>query len=125
MIVGIDIDDTMTNHCEVWFKIYNEDYKKDNVEPLKLEDAYKWNFYDEWNEDDKKRLMDSMCSERYFNEIKLLPNVEKVISEIIGSENKVIIISSTYKEYQEQKKDWLLKQIPTLTEDYIMFTKNK
>ena len=27
MIIGIDIDDTITNHCEVWFDIYNKYFK--------------------------------------------------------------------------------------------------
>ena len=48
MVIGIDIDDTITNHCETWFKIYNENYRTDNDKIILLSDAYKWNVYDQY-----------------------------------------------------------------------------
>lgn len=125
MIIGIDIDDTITNHCEAWFDVYNQHYKQENVEPLKIEDAYKWDFYNDWSEDNKKRLFDAICSGDYYDKLKLLPNVREVIEKLINSENKVILISATHKEYQEGKKEWILKQLPILKEDDIIFTSNK
>ena len=69
--------------------------------------------------------MPAIHSEYYFDNISLLPSVKKVIEEILSSENEVIIISSTYKEFQEQKKNWLLNQLPMLKEDDIIFTVQK
>lgn len=127
MIVGIDIDDTMTNHCSAWFRIYNENYKPENAEDLKLEDAYKWDFYDEWDKEQKDFLMYALNSgdPKYYDYLHLFPNVKEVILKILNSDNKVIIISATSKELQEAKKKWLLEQIPVLTEDDIIFTSNK
>lgn len=125
MRIGIDIDDTMTNHCETWFNAYNKDFKPEGKSNLSINDAYKWDFYADWDEDDKNALMQSMHSTYYFDNLVLLPNVKEVITEILNSENEVIIISSTYKDFQEQKKNWLLSQLPMLTEDDIIFTSQK
>ena len=125
MRIGIDIDDTMTNHCETWFNAYNKYYKLEGKPNLSVNDAYKWSFYEDWDENDKNLLMLAMHSEYYFDNITLLPNVKKVIEEILSSENEVVIISSTYKEFQEQKKNWLLNQLPMLKEDDIIFTVQK
>ena len=125
MRIGIDIDDTMTNHCETWFNAYNKYYKLEGKPNLSVNDAYKWSFYEDWDENDKNLLMLAMHSEYYFDNISLLPNVKKVIEEILSSENEVVIISSTYKEFQEQKKNWLLSQLPMLKEDDIIFTVQK
>lgn len=127
MIVGIDIDDTITNHCESWFQVYNDHFKTENVENLKKEDAYKWSFYDDWNEDEKNRLYEALLSGHpdYYKHLKLLPDVKGTIAKIINSGNKVIIISATSKNLQEDKKKWILEQIPILTEDDIIFTTKK
>lgn len=125
MIIGIDIDDTMTNHCETWFDLYNKYFKSEEAPILKLEDAYRWNFYDEWKTVDRDNLFNALKSENYFKNIHLVDNVFDVISQIIYSGHKVIIISSTNKEFQEPKKKWLLEQLPLLTEEDIIFTVNK
>ncbi len=127
MIVGIDIDDTMTNHCESWFQVYNDHFKTENVENLKKEDAYTWDFYNDWEEEEKNRLHEALLSGHpdYYKHLKLLPNVKGTIAKIINSDNKVIIISATSKNLQENKKKWILEQIPILTEDDIIFTTNK
>lgn len=125
MIIGIDIDDTMTNHCETWFNAYNKDFKSPDKKELTINDAYKWNFYDDWEENEKQVLMNAMHSEYYFDNISLLPNVASVISKILENNNEVVIISSTYKEFQDKKKNWLLDQLPMLKEDDIIFTKQK
>lgn len=125
MIVGIDIDDTMTNHCETWFNLYNKKYKKENQEPLQISDAYKWDFYNDWEEEQKNKLLKTLDDPDYFKRIKLFDNVKEVITKIINSENKVIIISSTYKELQQKKKEWILEQLPMLNEENIIFTTNK
>lgn len=127
MIVGIDIDDTMTNHCNAWFQVYNDHFKAENAEPLKIEDAYKWDFYNEWSEENKNLLLEALNSKNpdYYKHLKLEDNVKEVIARVLNSDNKVIIISATSKELQEDKKKWLLEQIPVLTEDDIIFTNNK
>ena len=125
MRIGIDIDDTMTNHCETWFEAYNKYYKFSGKPDMTIYDAYKWDFYDDWDKEDKDALILALQSEYYFDNLMLLPNVKKVIEEIISSGNEVIVISSTYKEFQEQKKHWLLNQLPMLSEDDIIFTAQK
>ena len=127
MIVGIDIDDTMTNHCNSWFQVYNDHFKKENVEDLKIEDAYKWNFYDDWDKENKELLMSALTSKHpdYYKHLQLFQDVEDVVIKIINSGNTVIIISATSKDLREAKKKWLLEQIPILTEDDIIFTNNK
>jgi 5'(3')-deoxyribonucleotidase len=125
MVVGIDIDDTMTNHCESWFDAYNRCFKREELQDLKLEDAYKWDFYKDWEEEDKERLFNALHSEEYFKNLQLKPDVQDIILKIINSDNKVVIISATVKEYQEEKKNWLLEQIPILSEKDIIFTADK
>ena len=73
MRIGIDIDDTMTNHCETWFNAYNKYYKLEGKPNLSVNDAYKWSFYEDWDENDKNLLMLAMHSEYYFDNISLLP----------------------------------------------------
>lgn len=127
MVVGIDIDDTMTNHCSAWFQVYNEYFKKENVEDLKLEDAYKWSFYDDWDKEERDHLMMALTSRTsdYYKHLEILPDVNDVISKIINSDNTVVIISATSKDMQEEKKKWLLERIPSINEDDIIFTTNK
>lgn len=126
MIIGIDIDDTITNHCEVWFDIYNNYYKIDNDKVIELNDAYKWNFYDEYPIETKDRLFLALQNQdRYYDNLIILDNVKNTISEIIDSGNDVVFISATNKEYQETKKQWILSNFPDLTEDSIIFTSQK
>lgn len=126
MIIGIDIDDTITNHCEVWFDIYNKFYKNDKSTYLSLSDAYKWNFYDEYQDETKHNLFLALGDQiRYYENLSLLENVNTTIKEIIDSGNKVIFISATEKQYQEDKKRWLLEKIPMITENDIIFTSQK
>lgn len=126
MIIGIDIDDTITNHCETWFDLYNKYFKTDDDKIILLSDAYKWNFYDEYPEETRKHLFYALDEQdKYFEQLKLLDNVRVVIQELIDSENQIILISATNKEYQERKKQWILEQLPMLNEDNIIFTSQK
>lgn len=126
MIIGIDIDDTITNHCEVWFDIYNTHFKSDKDEQIKLSDAYKWDFYNEYDNNTKIRLFDALQEQKlYYEKLELLDDVSKVLKELIDSGNQIILISATKKEYQENKKTWILEQLPMLKEDNIIFTSQK
>jgi 5'(3')-deoxyribonucleotidase len=125
MIIGIDIDDTITKNCDNWFKIFNEKYKPSNQEPLQISDAYKWHFYDDWDKENRKKLFDALGDESYYDNLEFFPNAINTISKIVNSDNKVVLISSTYKEYQEAKKNWILEKIPILSESDIIFTPNK
>ena len=126
MIIGIDIDDTITNHCEVWFDIYNKHFKTNEDKEIHLSDAYKWDFYNEYSASTKEHLFCALdCREEYYKNLKILDNVKKTISELLESGNQVILISATSKGFQEEKKKWILKELSMLTEDDIMFTQQK
>lgn len=126
MIIGIDIDDTITNHCEVWFDIYNTYYRVEEDKKIELSDAYKWDFYNEYDNNTKAHLFCALQDqETYYGKLHLLDNVSNTIKELIDSGNQVILISATDKEYQENKKNWILKQLPMLKEDNIIFTSQK
>lgn len=126
MIIGIDIDDTITNHCEVWFKIYNENYRENEDKKLVLSDAYKWNFYDEYAPEIKERLFSALENQdMYYDNLTLLDNVKNTIQEIFESGHQIIFISATHKPFQERKKAWILSNFPELTEDNIIFTAQK
>ena len=126
MIIGIDIDDTITNHCETWFDLYNKNHRIDDDKIILLSDAYKWNFYDEYPESTREHLFSALDNQdEYFKQLKLLDNVRIVIQEIIDSGNQIIFISATGKEHQERKKQWLLEQLPMINEDSIIFTAQK
>lgn len=125
MIVGIDIDDTMTNHCESWFNAYNKYFKALDAQDLKVEDATNWDFYNDWKESDKEQLMKAIHTDSYYDNLYILPNVKETIQAILDSDNQVVIISATYPESQDRKRDWLLSQLPMLSPDDIIFTKYK
>ena len=126
MRIGIDIDDVLTNHCEAWFGAFNKYYQKEDGEKdLTLDDAYKWDFYADWNIGKKNVLLEVLNDDFYYDNLSLRPNAKETIEAILNSENEVIIISSTYPEHQQLKKDWILKQLPMLTEDDIIFTAQK
>ena len=91
-----------------------------------LSDAYKWNFYDEYPAETKERLFSALDDQdSYYEQLKLRDNVKKTIKELVDSGNRVILISSTSKEYQERKKEWVLHELPMLTEDDVIFTQQK
>lgn len=126
MIIGIDIDDTITNHCEVWFDIYNKYFKSQDDKEIKLSDAYKWDFYNEYDNQTKNNLFCALNNqELYYQNLQLLDNVSNTIKELIDSGNQVVLISATDKEYQENKKKWVLEKLPMLKEDNIIFTSQK
>lgn len=126
MIIGIDIDDTITNHCETWFNIYNENYRTDNDKIILLSDAYKWDFYNEYPSDTRDHLFLALNSQdKYYEQLKILDNVKKTINGLLTAGNQVILISATGKEYQDRKKEWILHELPMLTEDNIIFTQQK
>lgn len=91
-----------------------------------LSDAYKWDFYDEYPTETKEHLFLALENQDlYFERLKILDNVKKTIKELVDSGNQVILISATGKEYQERKKEWILHELPMLTEDNIIFTQQK
>ena len=105
MVIGIDIDDTITNHCEVWFDIYNKYFKSQDDKEIKLSDAYKWDFYNEYDNQTKNNLFCALQNqEAYYEKLHLLDNVNNTIKELIDSGNQVILISATNKEYQVLNK---------------------
>lgn len=126
MIIGIDIDDTITNHLEVWLDIYNEYCRDDNDPILQVSDAYKWSFYDDYSENTKNNLLKSLSYQGlYFDKIRILNNVKNTIQELIDSGNQIYFISATSKEYQDKKKEWLLNELPMIDESNIIFSEKK
>lgn len=126
MVIGIDIDDTITNHCETWFKIYNENYRTDNDKIILLSDAYKWDFYNEYPQETKDHLFLALQNQdMYYDNLIILENVKNTVKEVIDSGNQVVFISATNKEFQERKKSWILANFPDLAEDNIIFTAQK
>ena len=97
MIIGIDIDDTITNHCEVWFDIYNEYFKSQDDKEIKLSDAYKWDFYNEYDNQTKNNLFCALNNqELYYQNLQLLDNVSNTIKEL--KEHADLIVKATVKE---------------------------
>ena len=143
MIIGIDIDDTITNNCEVWFDLYNKytkcqqcEFEKSCVtrdsddkkcdKTIILTDAYKWNFYDEYPQTVKDNLFAALeKQDMYYDNLSILDNAKNTIQELMDSGHQVIFISATFKEYQERKKSWILSNFPDLKEDDIIFTSQK
>lgn len=128
MVIGIDIDDTITNHCEVWFTLYNIE-RLPTEKSIGLTDAYKYDFYNELDTNTREHLLKILDSsekqDEYYQQIQLKDNVKTTIQEIVDSGNQVILISATPKDKQERKKKWILEQLPMLQEDNIIFTTQK
>lgn len=124
MVIGIDLDSTLSNMNEKWLKIYNEEYD-DN---LTLNDLTMWDWYKITKPECGARgLMEILLRPGFFYE-DIRPNEgsQEVTRWLIKEKKQDIYIVTSYcSEVTMDKTKWLIEHFPHIPSRNIIFINNK
>lgn len=116
--LGIDLDTTLNNLNEVWLKRYNEDYN-DNLTEWKG-----WDIHNYIKSECGYKIYDYLKEPGFFYNLQIRENSNEVVDFLI--EHFDVYIASAYvAEACLDKVNWILKYLPNIKKENIIFINDK
>jgi 5'-nucleotidase len=116
--LGIDLDDTLNNLCEVWIERYNKDYN-DNITSFNDWDCTKC-----VKQECGEKIYDYLSEPQFFYNTNIKENAFEVINFLLEYFDIYIVTAYRSKTCLD-KTNWIKKHLPNINPENIIFCNNK
>ena len=119
MKIAIDLDDTQSNFCESWIRLYNSKYN-DYILPKDVKD---WDIENYCNKCTKSELYELLSIDNFFTNVKPVKNAKRVIDKLRAYGHEVFTVTAYSPNVCVDKSYWLEKHMGFNQEDIIFCSK--
>ena len=116
--LGIDLDDTSNNLCDVWIERYNKDYN-DNITEF-----WDWDCTKCVKPECGEKIYDYLSEPLFFYNLGIKDNAREVI-DLLFEEFEIYIVTSYRAKTCVDKTNWIKKYLPNIKVENIIFCNNK
>lgn len=120
-VLCIDMDSVIVDLMTEWYKRYNHDYN-DN---LSIERVSDWDATKYVKKECGERIYEYLKQSGIFYDLKPLPFAIEVMERLSNRFELLIVTSPPSKYAYKEKEDWIIKHMPFIKREAIIFTHRK
>ena len=116
--LGIDLDDTLNNLCDVWIERYNKDYN-DNITEF-----WDWECTKCVKPECGEKIYDYLSEPKFFYNVDIKENAFEVVN-FLQQHFEIYIVTAYRSKTCLDKTNWIKKFLPNINPENIIFCNNK